>query len=207
MSTRYAPFRKVGSLFSLFVTSRLLGFIFYFMGTSIELVNSQITMSSLELAEISWRRHDVLLKSIDRMNEDLILMNKTPAVVGEYIAGNKIKAKLFILTIYQCELLALALDGIARIKVLDKLNELRLSPKSELSLAEMTLKVIEWQQAQIHELRGEVIHKKIQMNGAKWWHTKAKNQLKRALTVAEKKAQFYEKQAEENRRVFWWQYV
>lgn len=70
-------------------------------------------------------------------------MNKTPAVVGEYIAGNKIKAKLFILTIYQCELLALALDGIARIKVLDKLNELRLSPKSELSLAEMTLKVIE----------------------------------------------------------------
>jgi len=32
---------------------------------------------------------------------------------------------MFILTIYHCELLALALDGIARIKILDKLEEMR----------------------------------------------------------------------------------
>jgi len=32
---------------------------------------------------------------------------------------------MFILTIYHCELLALALDGIARIKILDKLEDMR----------------------------------------------------------------------------------
>ena len=84
------------------------------------------TMTSLELAELSWRRHDVLKKSIERMWEDLKAMDKPPVVEYEYDTWyNNIKWIAYNLTIYQCELLALALDWIARIKVLDKLEELR----------------------------------------------------------------------------------
>jgi len=50
-----------------------------------EIIESgKTTMTSLELSEISGRRHDVMLKSIERMNEDLLLMSKPPAVVHFY---------------------------------------------------------------------------------------------------------------------------
>jgi len=91
-----------------------------------EIIESgKTTMTSLELSEISGRRHDVMLKSIERMNEDLLLMSKPPAVVHFYKGWNGKEATMFILTIYHCELLALALDGIARIKILDKLEDMR----------------------------------------------------------------------------------
>jgi len=44
------------------------------------------TISSVELSKISWRRHDVLLKSIERMNQDLISIGKPPAVDSSYIS-------------------------------------------------------------------------------------------------------------------------
>lgn len=102
------------------------------------------TITSIELAKITWRRHDVLQKSIVRMNEDLIVMHKPPVVEYQYDTWyNNRKAKGYILTIYQCELLALALDWIARIKVLDKLEELRESqkPTYELKNFEEYLKI------------------------------------------------------------------
>ena len=91
------------------------------------MVNSSntTTITSFELANISGRRHDVLIKSIERMNEDLIQMNRPPAVEDIYTSKNNIKSRQYILSIYHCELLAMALDGIARIKVLDKIDELR----------------------------------------------------------------------------------
>lgn len=66
------------------------------------------------------------------MNKDLVEMSKTP--VEKKSIQSKLPwkmRKIYILTIYQVELLALALDWIARIKVLDKLEELRKQPKIE----------------------------------------------------------------------------
>ena len=76
-----------------------------------------------------------------------------------------------------------------------------------MSLEEMTIMVVQWQQAKIKELEWDVSHKQKQLYWAKWGHTKAKNKLKAELTEVKKKAEFYEKQTEEYKRVFWWQYT
>ena len=83
------------------------------------------TITSVELWEISWRRHDVLMKSIYRMNNDLLELGKPPVTESSYTTVQWKTLPCFILTIYQCELLALALDWKARIKVMDKITELR----------------------------------------------------------------------------------
>jgi len=58
---------------------------------------TQNSITSVEFAELSWRRHDHLLRSISIMNRDLKEMNKTVARVGEYMAWNKLKAKMYTL--------------------------------------------------------------------------------------------------------------
>ena len=126
---------------------------FYYMVTDISQLIPQKTITSFELANISGRRHDVLIKSIERMNEDLIKMNHPPAVEDIYTSKNNIKSRQYILSIYHCELLAIALDWIARIKVLDKIEELR----KPLSLQEMTLLVIEWQKKEIQEMKDKIL--------------------------------------------------
>jgi phage regulator Rha-like protein len=86
---------------------------------------TQKTITSLELSQLTGRRHDSIIRSIESMNKDLLDMSKPQAVVWEYKASNNKMLIMYTLTIYQCELLALALDWKARIKVLDKLEELR----------------------------------------------------------------------------------
>ena len=85
---------------------------------------TQKTITSRELSNLSWRRHDHIQKSIVRMNKDLLEMSKPPVKECEYIDNNRTCIE-YTLTIYQVELLALALDWKARIKVLDKLEQLR----------------------------------------------------------------------------------
>lgn len=86
-------------------------------------VTENLTIDSLELAKLSWRRHDSIKRSILSMNKDLALIAKSQAVKTFYTADNKDCTK-YILSMYQVKLLAMALDGIARIKVLDRLEEL-----------------------------------------------------------------------------------
>lgn len=106
------------------------------------LINTQ-TITSIELAKISWREHKNIMRSIISMNRDLEKMMKPQAVVSSYTSQQWKILPCYILTIYQCELLALALDWIARIKVLDKLEELRESqkPTYELKNFEEYLKI------------------------------------------------------------------
>jgi len=50
-----------------------------------EIIESgKTTMTSLELSELSGRRHDHILRSIERMNEDLLKMSKPPPGVHFY---------------------------------------------------------------------------------------------------------------------------
>ncbi len=97
--------------------------------TAIVEKTTQKTITSLELSKLSGRRHWSILRSIESMNKDLIDMDKTQPVFCEKKASNNKIQTYYILTIYQCELLALALDWKARIKVLDKLEELREKPQ------------------------------------------------------------------------------
>lgn len=93
-----------------------------------ELLNTkggEKTISSVELAEISGREHKSIMRSIETMNKDLFEMMKAQAVPSSYTSQQGKLLPCFILTIYQCELLALALDWKSRIKVLDKIEELR----------------------------------------------------------------------------------
>lgn len=85
-------------------------------------------LTSVELSSISGRRHGHILRSIERMNKDLIGMSKTPAGLSEYRDSTGRKLPMYNLTRYQCELLALALSGEARIKILDKLYEIDRNP-------------------------------------------------------------------------------
>lgn len=45
---------------------------------------SQVTLSSIELSELSGRRHSDIIRSIRRMNKDLMNMGRTPVALVEY---------------------------------------------------------------------------------------------------------------------------
>lgn len=83
-----------------------------------------VQLSTIELAELSGRRHSHILRSVERMNKDLIAMSKPPAVASQYKDSTGRTLPSYNLTKYQCELLAMALSGEARIRVLDRLYEL-----------------------------------------------------------------------------------
>jgi len=129
------------------------------MVQAMEVVNSGkiTTMTSIELANISGRRHDVLIKSIERMNEDLIQMNRPPAVEDIYMSKNNIKSRQYILSIYHCELLAMALDGIARIKVLDKIDELRKIVNKPRTYQEIMSEALQLAAQKVEELEEKIL--------------------------------------------------
>ena len=161
-----------------------------------------VTMTSLEIAELTWKNHSDVLRDIRNM---LTRLELGQSIFAESYKNSQNKDQpMFRLDKRRVQILIMGYEPKLCDKVLSYIDELEKKPLKELTLAEMTLKVIEWFQAEVQQLKWTVVHKQRQLNWAKWWHTAAKNKLKTALTESEKRATYYEKQAEENRRVFFW---
>ena len=199
--TIYIPLCQVGTVSSPSLSDR----VDYFLYMETDIIGVWVTMTSLEIADLTGKDHKNIMRDIRSMFEKLEIGELN--FESTYIDSQNKERPMFRLDKRRVQILIMWYEPKLCDKVLDYIDTLekqKVVPAKELTLAEMTLKVIAGFQEEVEQLKWTVIHKQRQLNWAKWWHTAAKNKLKIALTESEKKAAYYEKQAEENKKAFWW---
>ena len=159
-------------------------------------------MSSLEIAELTNKEHKHVLRDIDNM---LIWLDIHSAQIWtEFIDGSGKRNRMALLDKELTLVLISWYNVKLRQAIIRRWQQLEVQGSAPMSLEEMTLMVVQWQQNRIKELEVTVIHKQKQMMWAKGGHTKEKNRLKKVIDETEQKAKFYENLAEERKRLFWW---
>ena len=103
------------------------------------LVTSIKTMSSVEIAELTGKRHDNVMADIERMLDELEI--RSPAFSGEQTFANNRKRKIYNLPKRECLILVSGYNIQLRTKIIDRWQALetqaRITAKGMTKLAKM----------------------------------------------------------------------